>query len=240
MKVLGIIPARGNSKGLPRKNILKLNNTPLIVHSIISAKKSVLLDKIIVSTDNSQIAKIAKNSGAEVPFIRPKNLSQDSSKILDVVKHTITFLEKKNHFIPDIVVLLQPTSPFRTTEMIDNSIKILKNTCSTSVVSVSEIKNHPYISFWYEQKYLKPFKSDFGKFSNRQSQKPLYHPTGGIYAFRTENLLKYNSIYGPKIKPMIINDKFINLDIDELYDLFICEMTMKNWKKYKKSFNKSN
>jgi|TARA_B110000495_G_C23027005_1_gene610549 CMP-N,N'-diacetyllegionaminic acid synthase len=239
LKVLGIIPARGNSKGLPKKNILKLNNEPLIRHSITSAKKSTFLDKIIVSTDNLQIAKIAKDSGIDVPFIRPKILSQDSTEILDVIKHAINFLDKNNNFMPDIVVLLQPTSPFRTTEMIDNAIKILKTTLSSSVVSVSLVKDHPDISFWHNQKYLKPFNSDFTKFSNRQTQKPLYSPTGGIYAFRTENLIKYNSIYGPKIKPMFIDDKFINLDIDELYDLFICEMTIKHWKNYKHSFKKS-
>ncbi len=239
MKILGIIPARGNSKGLPGKNLLKLNKKPIIVHSIDSAKKSILLDKIIVSTNDSQIAKIAKNLGVEVPFIRPENLSRDSTKIFDVVKHAINFLDKNNNFIPDIVVLLQPTSPFRTAKMIDNAIKILKTTLSTSVVSVSITKDHPDILFWSNQKYLKPFNTDFDKFSNRQTRKPLYCPTGGIYAFRTDNLIKYNSIYGPRIKPMIINDKFVNLDIDELYDLFICEMTIKYWKNYKKKFSKS-
>ena len=221
---------------MPGKNLLKLNKKHLIAHSIISAKKSVFLDKIIVSTDNAQIAKISKNLGVEIPFIRPENLSQDSTKILDVIKHAVNFLDKNNNFIPDIVVLLQPTSPFRTAEMIDNAVKILKNTPSTSVVSVSVVSDHPDISFWYDEKYLKPFNSDFAKFSNRQTRKPLYCPTGGIYAFRTDNLIKYNSIYGPRIKPMIINDKFVNLDIDELYDLFICEMTMKYWKNYKKKW----
>jgi len=125
MNVVAIIPARGGSKRIPEKNIKKLNGKPLIYYSIKNAKSSKLIDKIIVSTDNKKIAKIAKELGAEVPFLRPRNISNDKAKTIDVVKHTISFLEDQN-YIPDIITILQPTTPLRSIITLDKSIRILK------------------------------------------------------------------------------------------------------------------
>jgi len=236
MNIVAIIPARSGSKGIPMKNIQKIAGRPLIEYTISSAKNSKKIDRVVVSTDSNKIARIAKQAGAEVPFLRPKKISGDSSSTLDVVKHTLRFLFNNQSYVPDIIIILQPTSPLRTTRLIDKSIRVLKKSDTTSVITVSKIKTHPYISFWYNKQYLKPFKSDFQKYNRRQKLPALYCPTGSIYTFWYETLKKYDSIYGPKIKPIIVKEAETNIDIDELFDLFISEMAIKYWGKYKKRF----
>ncbi len=236
MKILAIIPARGGSKGIPMKNIQKLAGKPLIEYTISVAKKSKKVNRILVSTDNKKIAEISRLLGAEVPFMRPKKLSHDNSTGFDVIKHALNFLSSQG-YVPDIIVILQPTSPLRTTPMIDRSIEMLKNSDATCILSVSKVKTHPYSSFWYDGKYLKPFRQDFENHSLRQKKPNLYHPTGAIYTFWIKTLEKYGSIYGPRIKPMIMPDE-INIDIDSPFDLFISEMKILHWDSYKKFFSK--
>ena len=139
LKVLAIIPARGGSKSIPSKNIQKLGKLPLIAYTIEAAKNSKKVNRIIVSTDNKKIVKIAEKYGVEVPFLRPKKFSRDSSSTLDVVQHAIQSLQKVENYTPDIITILLPTSPFRSPNLIDESIKQLKNTNATSVVSVFTI-----------------------------------------------------------------------------------------------------
>jgi len=234
MRILGIIPARGGSKGIPFKNIQKLAGKPLIEYTILSAKKSKYIDKVIVSTDNEKIAKISKSAGAEVPFMRPKKFSNDKSPTIDYVKHALEFLSTHQSYVPDIVLILQPTSPLRTTEVIDKSIEMLKKSNATCVLGVSKIKNHPYLSFWHSGKYLKPFKKNFQKYYQRQKFPVLYYPTGSIYTFWRKTIEKYDSFYGPKIKPLLIDDE-TKIDVDDKYDFFVGEMTLLNWQKYKKN-----
>ncbi len=231
MKVLAIIPARGGSKGIPMKNIVKLAGKPLIQYAIDAAKKSRRINRIVVSTNDPKIAKIAKSQGAEVPFLRPKEISGDNATTHDAIKHALDFFASTEDYFPDIVVILQPTSPLRTFKMIDTSLTMLEKTDATSVVSVREIKTHPFSAFWYEGKYLKPFRSDFRKFHQRQKYPPLYYPSGDVYVFWSSNLAKYHSIYGPRIKPLIIKNE-ISIDIDNKFDLFISEMVLKYWKNY--------
>ena len=233
MNVLAIIPARGGSKGILDKNIQKLGKKPLIEYSISSAKKSKKINKILVSTDSQKIVKIVESLGINVPFLRPKRISKDSSQLLDVIKHGLNYLKNEN-YVPEIICLLQPTSPFRSYDLIDKSIQMLKSSNATSVVSVSKIKTHPDTLFSLKSDYLKPLNPNFEKFSNRQKRKILYYPTGSIYTFWSRNISKFNSIYGPKIKLIETEEKF-NVDIDYLFDLFIGEMILKNWEKYKKN-----
>jgi len=237
MNILAIIPARGGSKGIPQKNIKKLYKRPLIEYSINAAKSSKKINKIIVSTDNEKIAKISKSLGIEVPFLRPKKISADNSQTVDLIKHTIKKL-KKNEFVPDIITILQPTSPFRTSHMIDKSINLLKKTDATSVISVTEIKKHPFLWFEIQNEYLKSVKKDAHKFYQRQLFPKIFYPTGAIYTFWTSTLTRYNSIYGPKIKPMIVKDEMQNLDIDDNFDFFVAEMGMKYWKKGQSTISK--
>ena len=232
-KVLAIIPARGGSKSIHKKNIRKLYQKPLIEYSIICAQKSKYVNRIIVSTDDRKIANIAEKAGAEVPFLRPKKLSADNSKTLDVTKHVLEFLGAKESYKPDIITHLQPTTPFRTSAMLDKSIQMLQNSNATSVLGVKKIKTHPYRAFWPSQKYLKPFKKNFLKFHQRQLFPECYYPTGSIYTYWHKTLEKYGTIYGPRIKPLVVGENEISLDIDSPFDFFVCEMILRYWKKFK-------
>ena len=232
-KILAIIPARGGSKAIRRKNLQKLSGKPLIAHTIIAAKKTKSINKIIVSTDDKEIGKISKNNGAEVPFLRPKQISKDTSSTIEVIKHALKFLQENQSYVPDIIILLQPTSPLRTSQLITKTINTLKKSKATSVITVSKITKHPYASYWLKNDFLKPFEKNSTKYSRRQEFPDLFFPTGAVYTFWYDTLKKFNSLHGPKIKPIIVHDE--DIDIDNLRDLFFAEMMLKNWKKYKKN-----
>jgi len=234
LKILGIIPAGGGSKGIPQKNLRKILGKPLIQYSFDAAKKS-KINKIIVTTDDSKIAKFTESQNIEVPFLRPKKLSTDSAKTFDVIKHSLDYLIDYEAYYPDIVVILQPTSPLRTHTMINNSIKLLRSGNTTCTLAVSKIKTHPDSSFIYKNNFLKPFRKDFKKFDQRQQYPSLYFPTGAIYTTWYKTIKKYDSIYGPRIKPMI-TDQENSIDIDTKFDMFVAKMTLLNWQKFSKFF----
>ena len=231
MNILGIIPARSGSKGLKNKNISKLLGKPLIQYTIDAAKKSKYVNKIVVSTDSDKIGKLSKFLGAEVPFIRPKKYATDNSSTLDVVKHVVKTLKQKENYDADIITILQPTSPLRKSRTIDESIELLKSSQRyNSVLGVHLVKTHPYASFNLKKGALKPFKNNFKKFYQRQTFPDLFFPTGSVYTFWRKTLEKYNSYLGPNIKPLIINDETI-IDVDDKFDLFLCEMILKHKQK---------
>ena len=237
MKILAIIPARGGSKGIPDKNMRKIAGKPLIEYTINAAKSSKLINKIIVSTDSKKIANFSKSKGIEVPFLRPNNLSKSNSSTIDVINHTINFLKIYENYIPDIITILQPTSPLRTVNILDKSIKLLKNSqLSSSILGVVKVKNHPFLCFELKNSFLKPFKSNFKKYSQRQKFPIFYYPTGSIYTFWYKTLENYGNIYGSKIKPLLI-DIEDSIDIDTPYDLFQAEMKIKNWDKFMTNYS---
>jgi CMP-N-acetylneuraminic acid synthetase len=233
MKILAIIPARGGSKELPLKNLRKLAGKPLIEHTIMAAKESRLINKILVSTDDKNIAKFSKSKGIEVPFLRPKKYSQSNSPTIDVINHALDFLNSNQHYVPDILTILQPTSPLRSSQLLDKSIRLLMNSKASSVLGVTKVKNHPYLCFVTGKSYLRPFKTNFQKYNQRQKFPIFYYPTGSIYTLWNKTLKKYGNIYGPKIKPLVIPTEN-SIDIDSLYDLFETEMRIQYWEKYMK------
>lgn len=235
MKILCIIPAREGSKGIVNKNIQKLNGKHLIEYSISCAKNSDLVNRIIVSTDGDKIARISKKAGAEIPFKRPKKWSTDKASQLDVIKHTIEFLEKSEEYFPDIITVLHPTNPFVTSKNLDKSIRKLKRSKADLVLGVMPVKTHPFRSFWYRSQFLEKFTKDFDKYFQRQTFPKIYFPTGDIYTFRYKSFKKYGKIFGPKIEPLIYNPKEITMNIDSPFELFLSEMTLKYWKKFKTS-----
>jgi len=239
MRIIAIIPARRGSKGIPKKNLRLLGSKSLIEYTIGSAKLSKKFDRIIVSTDDEKIAQISQRAGAEILFKRPKKISKDYTKMIDVIKHTLTHLKKNESYFPEMITLLQPTSPFRDKNMIKKSINLLQKPKTTCVVSVMETKHHPNISFQMSGKFLKPFNKNLQNQSIRQKRMPLFYPTGSLYTFWTKNLKKYNSMYGPRILPLVIRDEMLNIDIDDWYDLFMAEMTQKFWIKYTKPKSKN-
>jgi len=237
MQILAIIPARGGSKGVPLKNIRKLAGKPLIEYTIKAAKKSKFVNRIVMTTDSKKIANIAEKCGAEIPFIRPKYLSDSSAKTIDVVKHTLKILNQKYDYEPEIVTLLNPTVPFRDADSIDESIRLLIKSKADIAVQVKKITTHPYRSLWLKDGLLKPFRKDFLKFHQRQSFPDCYYPTAGISTFWYKNIKKFGHMYGPKIQPVISNDE-TNVDIDSIFDFFIADMISQHWKKYKAQFKK--
>tara|TARA_B110000495_G_scaffold201769_1_gene220018 strand:+ start:280 stop:972 length:693 start_codon:yes stop_codon:yes gene_type:complete len=224
MSILALIPARGGSKGIPNKNLQKIGRNTLLKQTITHAKQSSLIDRIIVSTDSKKIKEEAIRNGAEVPFLRPKKISTSNATTFQVINHTIEFLKNQNEDLPEIIVILQPTTPFREKNLIDNSIKKLKLDCATSVISVSAVKSHPSILFSKYTKFLVPFDRNFEANTIRQKRKKLYYPNGSVYTFWTKNIQKFNSIYGPKISSVIIDEQKYSIDIDTNFELSLANL----------------
>jgi CMP-N-acetylneuraminic acid synthetase len=230
-KVLAIIPARAGSKGVKNKNIKSLNGKPLILYTIEEAKKSDQIDKIVVSTDSTEIADLSKIHGVEVPFIRPKKLSTDSSLTYDVVKHCIEYYKSNGeHF--DIILLLQPTTPFRTVETINKSVKILKNkSVYTSVVSVVDVEgNHPFRMKEIKDNFLINYiDQGFENMNPRNELPKVYIRSGAIYAILTKNFYEEQSLVSNLCSPIIL-DKIETINIDSPLDFEFCEFILKKTK----------
>ena len=223
-KILALIPARGGSKRIPDKNIKALCGKPLISYSIISAKKSKNIDKVIVSTDDENIADISREFTAEV-IKRPKELAKDNTPTIEVVYHALDSLKKEN-YDPSIIVLLQPTSPLRNTEDIDNAIDLFLNSNCESVVSVCEIKHIPYWSLNINKGYLKPL---FGKkYLKIKSQdfKKAYRPNGVLYISTPRSIHKYRSFFCKYTIPYVMPIER-SIDIDDEFDFLLAEFFMK-------------
>ena len=211
MRILGIIPARGGSVGIKNKNIKKLNGKPLIQYTIEQSKKSKLLTKTIVSTDSEKISKIAYSLGANVPFKRPKNLSTSSASSVDVIKHCLEFFQKKGEYF-NAICLLQPTSPYRPKNSIDDAIKKFILSKKDSLISIRKIPEHynPNWIFKQDNGFLKRYENK-PMISRRQDLQSLYHRDGAIYITKSELILKKRKLVsefsvGFEIKsPILIN-----------------------------------
>jgi CMP-N,N'-diacetyllegionaminic acid synthase len=193
---LGIIPARGGSKRLKNKNILKLNGKPLIAWSIEAGFKSSYIDEVMVTTDDDKIITIAKDYGAKVPFKRPKKLSDNGATTSDVVRHAIDFYSRKLHKVFDYLVILQPTSPLRDGKDIDNAIRLIFKKNADAVISICQL-DHPIE--WTER--LPKNKSMF-KFFNKKNFKfrsqnlpKYYRLNGAIYICNVKKFLKEGSVF---------------------------------------------
>lgn len=226
-KVIAIIPARSGSKGVIGKNIKNLKGKPLISYTIEEAKKSKLIDKLVVSTDSKEIADISLSLGAAVPFIRPSELSTDSSLTFDVIKHTINFFKDKGEQY-DVIVLLQPTTPFRKVESIDKAIVTLKNSNKyTSIVSVVDVEgNHPLRMKKIEGDFLKNYiDQGFENMNPRKELPKVYIRSGSIYAILTKNFFEEKALVSHSCCPMIL-DKMETINIDTMLDFKLCEFIL--------------
>ncbi|MFA6402596.1 MAG: acylneuraminate cytidylyltransferase family protein [Salinivirgaceae bacterium] len=218
--MLAIIPARGGSKGLPGKNTKKLLGKPLIAYAIEAALKSKYITKVMVSTDSEEIANVAKEYGAYIPFLRPDYLATDNAKAIDNYIYTINRLSLENNISINEFVVLQPTSPLRTTEDIDNSIELFNLKNAESVISYTE-EHHP-IS-WH--KYINEDKSFTSIFDssilNRQDFKSTYYPNGAIYVFN-KDLIFSKKYYSDKSYAYIM-PRNRSVDIDNMDDFEYAE-----------------
>ena len=232
-KVLAIIPARSGSKGIPNKNIKLLGGRPLIEYTFEHCKNSNYIERAIVTTDSKEIADISVKNGIEVPFLRPVNISNDDSTSKSYVVHALEFLEQKEHYKPEIILILQPTSPYRNVEDIEDCIKILNKNNADSVVSVNEIekKYNPEWQFKVmKDKSLQFYNKDINwdnLVSKRQKLTPTYTRNGAVYCFKRQCLRIYNNIYGKKVLCHIM-PKARSINLDTLDDWIDAENHLKN------------
>ena len=225
LDVLAIVAARGGSKSLLRKNIRLLWGKPLIAYTIEAALSSKYIDKVIVSTEDDEIAKIARKNGAEV-IERPAELAQDDTPSLLVFQHVIEYLEKARDSSPDIMVILQPTSPLRTAGDIDVAIgKFLKTGCD-SVVSVCEVEHPPHWMYTLEGDRLKPVIGGGEKVTRRQDAPKLYRLNGAIYVTRRDVIIKQNRVLGGDMRAYVMPSSR-SIDIDTELDFKFAELLMK-------------
>lgn len=225
-KILGIITARGGSKTIPRKNIKRLAGKPLIAWTIEAAQQSRVLNRVIVSTDDEKIAAIARKWEAEVPFLRPEKLAKDNTPTLPVLQHAVSFLKAKEGYLPDAIVLLQPTSPLRNAKHIRQAVSLLRKTKADSVVSVCLAKENPYWMMRFKGNRAHPFMTNGREYERRQDLPSAHFINGAIYVTRYSVLMGEHKILGRDTRAFVMDAKS-SIDIDTSLDFKIAEALMK-------------
>jgi N-acylneuraminate cytidylyltransferase len=218
MRVLGVVPARGGSKGVPRKNIRPLAGKPLIAWTLGAAAASERLTRTVISTDDLEIAAVAKRFGGEVPFIRPAELGTDSAKSLDVLFHALSVVEKQEGGEPyNAILLLQPTTPFRTAADIDGCIVLLEQSGADSVISVVEVGAfHPARMKYLEgDRLIDPPFCEEEENMPRQKLRPMYLRAGSVYLMRRATLLS-GSLKGKDCRAWVVpSSRAVNIDSEQ-------------------------
>lgn len=213
--ILALITARGGSKGIPKKNIIDLGGKPLIAWTIEAAQKSKYIDRLVLSSDDTEIIRIATQFGCEAPFVRPAELSLDTTSSMDVILHALDSL----HTSYDYLLLLQPTSPFRTAAQIDQAIEYLFQIQAVSVVSISKSKKSPALIFYQaENGTLQPIIKTDGTVTRRQDAKATFHYNGAVYFTSIAYLKAVKSYKTPETVGLELSN-FIDVDIDDPDDL---------------------
>lgn len=221
--ILGIIPARGDTKGIRKKNIKPLASKPLISYTIVESLKSKYITDLIVSTDDHEIADIAKECGAIVPFIRPKELATDKARSIEVVLHALGFMEDLNKITYNYVILLQPTAPLRTVNDIDNAIEKLLSSEADSIVSLCRLDDpHPMKLKILKNGLIYPYLSGYEEGLPRQSLPELYRLNGAIYATKREVIVRQKSFFGTDSKPYLMPPER-SVNIDNILDFYLAE-----------------
>ncbi|MCM0147570.1 acylneuraminate cytidylyltransferase family protein [Photobacterium galatheae] len=222
-KILAIIPARGGSKRLPDKNIKKMHGFPLIEWTIQAAIDSKVFEHVIVSTDSEKIAEIAKNAGADVPFLRPADLSGDEAKSNDVILHAINFLEE-NHLHFDSIALLQPTSPLRTAKHIQEAFKLKQLKQADAVISVCPCEHSPLWANSLPDDLSMDLFLNESIINKRSQDLPVhYRLNGAIYIIKKDLFLESKSFFSTKNSFAYIMDTKSSIDIDEELDFIMAE-----------------
>jgi CMP-N,N'-diacetyllegionaminic acid synthase len=226
--ILAIIPARGGSKSIPRKNVRLLCGKPLIAHTIEVALSSKLVNRVVVSTEDKEIADISKEHGAEV-ISRPPELAQDDTPSLPVFQYAIKHLEERGDYRPEIIVVLQPTSPLRIAEDIDRAIEEFLEAKYDSVVSVCEVEHPPHWMYTLEGERLKPLIEGGKKVVRRQDAPKVYRLNGAVYVYSRDTTMKENRVLGRDTKAYIMPLER-SIDIDTELDFKLAELLMRERK----------
>ncbi len=231
-KIIGIIPARIGSKGLKFKNLKKLNSKPLIYWPFKTLKNSKFVDRIILNTDSNKIKNLGVKMGVEVPFLRPKHLASDNTKIADVIIHTLKYFERKNIFY-DYILLLEPTSPLTSSSDINNAIKTLDKNSNKAdaLVSVAEnVSGHPKFSVKLnENQFIKSLDKSFFDEPRQKIDKVFFY-SGNFYLSKVNTFMKKKTFYHKKTMA-IVSSKMKSFEIDDELDFFIVEKIMKYYNK---------
>lgn len=219
-QVLGIVPARGGSKGIPRKNLRLLLGKPLIAYTLQAALASQYITHLIVSTDDPEIANVTYSLGANVPFMRPPELALDDTPQLNVVLHALETIEHIEQVQYDIVVLLQPTTPLRTTEDIDSALAQLFTTDADSIVSFYQVTHgHPYYMYMLDGDCPRSLLEVPQHLTRRQDFPTIYVRNGAIYATRREALVQQHSFYGQDTRAYVMPfERSVNIDTEDDLD----------------------
>ena len=227
-KILGLIPARGGSKGVPRKNIRKLNGKPLLAYTIETALQSRLINRTIVSTDDQEVASIARQYRAEVPFMRPSELSMDSVSDFPVIEHAVSWCDNQGWKV-DYLVYLRPTCIFRTSEDIDNAIDKIIDSDFDAVRGISNAVYPPYWMKRIKDGRLVSFIETGHEFTRRQDLPEVYQGNGTVDVIRRKTIVEKKSMYGDNTG-FIKMDDIAAIDIDTETDFIIAETLYSRWK----------
>ncbi len=229
MKVLAIIPARGGSKGIPRKNLVPLNGKPLIQYTLEAAQKSSYVTDILISSDDAQIINFCEEFGIKVPYRRPVELATDEATMVDTIVHALGWLKENKFLIPETTLLLQPTSPLRTASHVDEAIELFVSGCADSLVSVHEMIEHPYECIRKKSNgwsYLA--KPDIEVTRRQDYKEQFYYINGAIYMIRTDILLQEKT-FVIEGKTMLYNmNPLCGIDIDDEDDIIRAEYINKS------------
>jgi CMP-N,N'-diacetyllegionaminic acid synthase len=219
MDVLALIPARGGSKGIPRKNLRLLAGKPLVVHSIEQALAAETVRRTIVSTDDAEIAEVARRAGAEVPFLRPAELAQDTSTDLETFRHTLLWLAEHHGYRPELVVHLRPTNPARLVQRIDEAVRTLAgDETADALRSVSWPEQTPYKMWRIDEGYLRPLveaeELPEAHSLPRQVLPEVWWQNGYVDVIRARTIIELDSMTGERVLPFVITDPIVEIDYE--------------------------
>lgn len=226
-KILAVITARGGSKGIPRKNIKEMNGKPLIAYTLLVAQQSKYLTRVIVSTDDEEIAQMSREYGGDVPFLRPEEFARDNSTSLSVIQHALRWLKENAGEEYDYGMLLPPTAPLRLSEDVDNVIQKIVDTGADSVMSMMKLTDFSLKKLKkIENDQILPMLFDEGTdISFRNDSEPIYKRNASIYITKTECLLQ-GDLFGKISRPYIMPQER-SVDINEPIDFIIAESLLK-------------
>jgi CMP-N,N'-diacetyllegionaminic acid synthase len=227
MSIVAVIPARGGSKGIPRKNLVRIAGRSLIAYTIEAARNAASVDRVLISTDDNEIADVARELGAEVPFLRPPELADDKAPMLGVLRHALAWLESQGVAV-EAVVLLQPTSPLRTACHVEEAIALFRSAPASSIISVVEVPhqfNPVSLMKLTDQGTLAPFLGDKVIITRRQDKPKAYARNGPAVLICHPDTLRSGELYGTNCVPYFMS-KEDSLDIDTQHDLILAERVL--------------
>lgn len=217
MSVLAVIPARGGSVGVPGKNLRPLAGRPLLAWSVACARAASSVDRVLVSTEDQAIAQAARDAGAETPFVRPAHLADGAVHSVHVVLHALDWLEAAEGALPELILMLLPTSPFRRPEHIDGAVEVMRRHKPVSVISVCPL-HHPLITLrWIRRGELVPVHPQENMNQQRQEAEPVYTVNGSIYVSTPQALRTHGTFHAPGAAPYVMGE-LESLDINTLDD----------------------